>query len=176
MKMIHTIKVNSKLILSIFHKKSRDLNWGGKMIPFYNYIPMMIDHLQKHKPKRILEWGTGLSTEMLSVFCPESEIISYENKLSFYLFNKFKLIPFPNIKLYYVPNLKKYYRRPLKLGQFDFIFIDGRERANCLKIAKKIVKDDGFVMVHDYNREKYKKGIDLFKIVKKEEITILLKK
>jgi predicted O-methyltransferase YrrM len=53
-------------------------------------------------------------------------------------------------------DFRTYIAYPRTLGrQFDFIFIDGRARKECLREAYDLVADRGVVVVHDANRDSY---------------------
>jgi len=44
-------------------------------------------------------------------------------------------------------------------GSFDFVFIDGILREQCLVKAKDLLEEDGIVMLHDAERTSYQEGI-----------------
>jgi hypothetical protein len=48
------------------------------------------------------------------------------------------------------------------LDKFDFILIDGRARNYCLIASRKLIENEGIVVLHDANRSYYKHS-DLFK-------------
>ena len=53
-------------------------------------------------------------------------------------------------------DLEAYVTYPAGLGKrFDLIYIDGRARYHCLKVARRLVKDDGVIVVHDAARGYY---------------------
>ncbi|MDX1629386.1 MAG: hypothetical protein R3345_11840, partial [Fulvivirga sp.] len=47
-------------------------------------------------------------------------------------------------------------------GKFDFIFIDGRARKDCVKKAHELITDEGLVVLHDANRTHYHEYFDMF--------------
>ena len=142
--------------------------------------------LSNLQPKRCLEWGSGYS----SVYFPAiqssiqewhaiehhagwSEIVRNkikDNKIHLYAvppndpdYFKFKGRYGPKLEGSY-EDFKSYIEKPLSLGgKFDFIFIDGRARKDCLKLAFDLVSDDGVVIVHDANRDLYFADIPPFK-------------
>ena len=142
---------------------------------FLSYVPLLIKTLEKEKPKRIFEWGTGTSTAIMSMMLPDSEIISIEHSLRWYLFWKFKFRNVKNIKIIYIKDMEEYVNTPLLLDKFDFMFVDGRQRVKCLEVAKQKLNKNGKAMLHDTFRDKYKEGTDLFKIEEEERNTMLLK-
>jgi len=57
-----------------------------------------------------------------------------------------------------------YINFPLSLNKkFDVVFIDGRKRLDCLKVASRVVKPDGMVFLHDAERVWYHKGFKFYK-------------
>lgn len=134
--------------------------------------------LIKLKPKRCLEWGSGYSSTYFPAFQESiqewhaiehhpgwSEIV--RNKITD---NRITLHSIPpddpsyfQFKGKYGPRLegtyqdfKSYVDFPKSLGgTFDFIFIDGRARKDCLKLAFELVSENGVVIVHDANRDNY---------------------
>lgn len=117
--------------------------------------------------KVVLEWGSGWSTHYLANTC--KEVYSIESSKEWYDLIK-SVLP-ENGHIYFVPESKEpddgfadgtleeyrdYINYPKKLGlKFDLIFIDGRARVECAKVAKNLVKDDGLILIHDFDREEY---------------------
>jgi len=50
-----------------------------------------------------------------------------------------------------------------KKKNFDLIFVDGRQRIECLKTASKIISSNGIILLHDSDRKKYISGINYLK-------------
>lgn len=137
-------------------------------------------------PSRCLEWGAGYSSIYFSKFLPKNSIwYSVEHDLRWARKIQFKLwlrIPFRDgtkIKIFHVPpndpafikrygeegeysDLNDYVDFPKKLGYFDFIFIDGRARKDCLIRAYEVIKDRGVVVLHDANRRYYHEPFSLY--------------
>ena len=42
------------------------------------------------------------------------------------------------------------------------IFVDGRERQKCLSVARKRVRADGVIILHDAKRPEYKEAVKEF--------------
>ena len=59
-------------------------------------------------------------------------------------------------------DLRDYVEYPTKLGEFDFILIDGRARKYCLMKAYELLSDKGIVVLHDANRTYYHEPFRLF--------------
>lgn len=57
----------------------------------------------------------------------------------------------------------EYVHRPKDLGgQFDVLFIDGRFRRRCLRVAAEVVSDNGIVILHDSDRDHYLSALDIY--------------
>lgn len=64
--------------------------------------------------------------------------------------------------------MNEYVNFPSQLGlkfdlKFDMIIVDGRKRRRCLLEAKKLLKKDGFVILHDAQRDYYKCALKEYK-------------
>ena len=52
--------------------------------------------------------------------------------------------------------LDEYVDYPTLLGlKFDFVIVDGRKRRRCIEVSKKIVSEDGVIILHDAQRPYY---------------------
>ena len=142
------------------------------------------------KTHRLLEYGSGASTELLSGYV--KEVISVEHNFDWYTSVKNKNIS--NVKIIYAPpdlnyiegnhdgtyeQFKTYINVPKDYGKFDVVFIDGRARIECVKFCKNILNDNALIFVHDfhhrYESENYKKMLDYCEIVDYENQMVLLK-
>jgi len=142
-----------------------------------SFAPLLERWCNKIKPKRILEWGPGISTKLMNVTCPNTEIISIEHQKKYYDEWKKKLSPTIDLRLREEPEETEMetYVNPDVEGKFDLIFVDGRNRVMCLKVAKTLVSKDGVVILHDAERTEYDEGIKLFDIIDDEDGTVCLK-
>lgn len=129
-------------------------------------------------PKNCFEWGSGFSTLLLPPTLPDlvswhslehhkewHQFISEKNddpRVSVTLIepddkeymNRVSKYDAKKEGLY--DDFKAYIEYPVTLQlKFDFIFIDGRARKECLKKAYDLVTDQGVVIVHDANRDSY---------------------
>ena len=125
-------------------------------------------HLESNQ--RVLEWGCGSSTIRISKLVTEIHSVEH-NKDWFDNINS--KISNTNISLYlcepdneYVEGrhcgtfqqFETYIKKPLELGRFDLIFIDGRARIECAKICKDISHEDTLIFIHDYRGRFYKEN------------------
>ena len=130
------------------------------------------------EPNRCLEWGSGYSSTYFPAFQPsirEWHAIEHHAGWSETVRKK---INDDRIRLHSIPpddpayfqfkgkygpklegtyeDFKTYIEHPKNLsGTFDFIFIDGRARKECLKLAYDLISENGVVIVHDANRDNY---------------------
>ena len=129
-----------------------------------------VEFFKKHleSNQRVLEWGCGSSTIDISKIV--KEVHSIEHNKDWY--NKINpTISSTNITLClcepdeeYIEGgycgtfqqFKTYIKKPLELGKFDLIFIDGRARIECSKICKDISHEDTLIFIHDYRGRFYK--------------------
>ena len=136
-------------------------------------------------PKYCFEWGSGYSTLLLPSLLPDMvSWYSLEHHKEWYQFISEKNTD-PRVSVAWVePDDKEYMSRVSKYDakkeglyddfktyieypgtlnrKFDFIFIDGRARKECLKKAFDLVSDTGIVIVHDANRDDYFEGLPPF--------------
>jgi|ETNvirnome_6_100_1030635.scaffolds.fasta_scaffold14342_3 hypothetical protein len=72
-----------------------------------------------------------------------------------------------------------YIKKPLELTHrdYDVILVDGRCRSMCAYISQQLLKDDGYLMIHDFNHRKYYHGIlKYYDIVDSVESLVILHK
>ena len=73
-----------------------------------------------------------------------------------------------------------YIKKPLELSyrNYDVVLVDGRARAMCAYVAKDLLKDDGYLLFHDFNNRGYYHGIlKYYEIVDMDgTLAILIKK
>jgi len=73
-----------------------------------------------------------------------------------------------------------YIKKPMDLSyrDYDIIFVDGRCRSMCAYMAKYLLKDNGYLLFHDFNNRTYYHGIlKYYEIVDSvETLAVLVKK
>lgn len=130
--------------------------------------PMMADHeielidslLAKKKPKYCLEWGAGMST----LYFPKKhkfirQWIAVEEN-GHYVDYLRETLP-RNAFVVWEP-LNEWYIDSVKHSRtFDFILVDGYDRARCIEIGTEMLTEDGILLLHDSGRAEYKEVIML---------------
>lgn len=125
-----------------------------------SYRETLICVLQEVLPSRILEWGPGLSTDIMAAFPTVMHIDSIEDSDAWY--NAYlKRKPF-HVNLIYQPVNEKYSRVESR-DKYDLVFIDGKDRSTCLMEAKKVLALRGVVILHDAERPQYEQAIRSYK-------------
>jgi hypothetical protein len=160
--------------------------FGGKTVTAgsygSNYIPefcRVINAYNKVNPGYILEWGSGLTTQILAGY---AEIWASKFMLSMDENGVYQKAIFANRPLPRLLTLKtidrvgpcrsqadpelNYSTFPLSFGhKFDLIFIDGRRRMECAFVAALICNVDATIIIHDYRRTRYQPIIALFDVL-----------
>jgi hypothetical protein len=121
-----------------------------------------------NEKQRILEWGCGSSTVHITEIV--KEVHSIEHNKDWYNKINQELLNVNNVTVHlcepdieYIEGghcgtfqqFKTYITKPLELGIFDLIFIDGRARIECSKICKDISHKDTLIFIHDYRGRFY---------------------
>ena len=138
----------------------------------YSFIPLLKKHLLLRCPKRIVEWGSGMSTILMATECPEAEIITLESDMDWFLYWARQFRDFRNIKLYPLKVEANYVEAALGMGKFDMAFVDGVDttRPACIEVAAKVLNPDGCCVVHDTERQEYWLQINkYFRVVDESE-------
>ncbi len=146
------------------------------------YINVLAAEIARLSPKRILEWGPGISTLLLAELCPQAQLLSIEHDLEWFA-------KMNGVKRYY-HQLDVVHRaislRPgasqgyatypfLRSELFDLIFIDGRARCDCIAVASRKISPHGTVLVHDAHRRNYHPAFRLFRTVNIKDNTAVLR-
>ena len=151
-------------------------------------LDMITEIISRLKPETCLEWGSGFSTLMIPGLIPNlKQWQSLEHNKAWHEFVA-KENKDPHVTVTLVEpddpdydlrgggydekkegvfeDFRTYITYPSKLNtKFDFIFIDGRARKECLKQAFDLVSEGGVVIVHDANRDSYFTDIPAFSSV-----------
>jgi hypothetical protein len=120
-------------------------------------------YIQHYRPQRCLEWGIGGSTIHFSAAESIREWIGIEPSREW--IDRINAFGRKRITIHHAPTstetspygsvemIEGYVNHPAVGGLFDFVFIDGDYRWQCLAKAAKILSPGGFCMVHDSARK-----------------------
>lgn len=130
------------------------------MAPFYSFIDILKRVIKERNPEHILEWGPGVSTSVM-LQSGTGEIDSIEHDEGWYkrALDQFK--EEPRVHLYHCPDLEKYPGLPHGFNKkYGLIFVDGLcdLRVTCLHEAVTLLEENGYVVLHDAERDKYDPG------------------
>lgn len=115
-----------------------------------NQTLIMLDLLERLKPRKCFEWGSGWSTVFFPRLFPYTEWISVEHLPVFVRF----LTPYlpPNAIVFRKQLWGDYVSEVLNWVEnqpFDFVFVDGERREECIKMASRVLRKGGIVVRHD---------------------------
>lgn len=110
--------------------------------------------------KKAFEWGAGHSTEIMAEHIPC--VTSVEND-PFYLEMVKENFKVDGVNFICEEDAKYYAEVNGDYAPYDLIFIDGRDRLNCLYKTLTLLSHDGLAILHDAERKEYAEGISLFK-------------
>jgi predicted O-methyltransferase YrrM len=118
------------------------------------------------KPEmEVLEWGSGSSTVAIAKRVKNVVSIEHSQEYFWKLGLEIAKNNLHNIKSYHIQrnsrelsgndgtyeNYNDYINFPKALNKkFDLIFIDGRARVECAKIAVSLLNENGVILIHDY--------------------------
>lgn len=137
-----------------------------------NFKPAMADIeveiinkiIEDIRPKICLEFGSGYSTiYWTNKFNFIEKWVSIEHDKTWY--DRIFKLKNDKVELKLVNISPNYYNCVLEYNnKFDFILIDGKFfRLECMKIASKILSENGIAILHDCGRRIYDKGFKYFK-------------
>ena len=110
----------------------------------------IMDLLIRLKPRKCFEWGSGWSSVYFPRFIPESKWISMEHSQEWFDIISPHLPP--NVKVMVRPIWGKYVSDAVdevKGQPFDFVFIDGERRDDCVEMALHMLRKGGIAVQHD---------------------------
>ncbi|MEN3940682.1 class I SAM-dependent methyltransferase [Prosthecobacter sp. SYSU 5D2] len=124
----------------------------------HGFKKVLEDWLLKVKPKRILEWGPGLSTEIMLDHAPGAQVLSIEHHEGYYA--KANQSLGERVRLVHlradIAN-SSYATFALDEGPFDLVFVDGRRRVECVMAALHVLSPGGVILLHDFCRLNYQR-------------------
>ena len=102
-----------------------------------------------------MEYGSGKSTYTFASRVESVDSVEHDARW----YDKVKDFKDKDVNVIYQPDLNIYPYSQGRFDEYDLIFIDGRERAKCLHLAHDLLSEDGIVVLHDAQRQRYMQGI-----------------
>lgn len=139
-------------------KEDKPVAQNGDPLPWMNYP--MIEFLEERlqKDHTLFEYGSGFSTLFYAERVGSVVSLEYSKKWVEILQ---KQVP-SNVELLHVEKDEDgKYCRAIQTTEkkFDIVFIDGRDRVNCLKQCLDNLSERGVILFDDSHRERYQEGL-----------------
>lgn len=114
---------------------------------------------------RVLEFGCGGSTIYMSKFTDRLITIEHNkewiDKVNAYLEGQKEKVKHYPVDIRHIPLPYHAVCGEFEDDSFDLVIVDGRGRNECIKHAKRLVKEGGVLMLDNSERAHYKPGKDL---------------
>jgi len=114
-------------------------------------------------PQHVLEWGTGGSTLFWPKLVPNSDWLALDHDAAYIKALEGRVAD--NVTLLHLPFPDYYNLRAKRVGTFDLIIVDGRERVRCLDAARALLNSSGAAVLHDMHRARYAPVRELYRKV-----------
>ncbi|WP_200344249.1 FkbM family methyltransferase [Halochromatium glycolicum] len=131
----------------------------GKPVPWVTYPFLHLLDKRIRSNFKVFEYGSGNSTLWLSSHV--EKIVSVEHDAGWYQKMKGKMpgnVEYIYHTLDYGGAYGKEITKPQYKGVFDIVFVDGRDRVNCLRNCVHALKQDGIVILDNAERPQYNSG------------------
>ena len=128
----------------------------------HGFSQVLTRWLQFVQPTRIIEWGPGLSTELMLQHAPGAQITSIEHDAAWHQKAAEKFGDRIDLRLVSATaRNSSYATTAYACGPFDLAFVDGRRRVECCLIALSLLRPGGVVILHDICRDNYMRPLRL---------------
>lgn len=127
----------------------------------HGFKQVLTDWLLRLRPTRVMEWGPGLSTELILGHAPHASLVSVEHQESYHataveLVQRMRAEGRAKVLLLPCVSRKSTYATvAYDHGPFDLVFVDGRRRVECVLVALTCLRPGGVVILHDACRIEY---------------------
>jgi predicted O-methyltransferase YrrM len=126
----------------------------------HSFRQLLIRWLTELQPRSIIEWGPGLSTELLLQHAPGAQIVSIEHCSRYHAIAAEKFgASIQLLKKDVSQRDSDYATCAYDHGPFDLAFIDGRRRVECALVALSLLRPSGVVIIHDWCRVNYSRPL-----------------
>ncbi|MEA3642382.1 MAG: class I SAM-dependent methyltransferase, partial [Lamprobacter sp.] len=140
---------------------SRESTAKGRPVPWVTYPFLHFLDKRIRSDFKVFEYGSGNSTLWLSAHV--EKIVSVEHDAGWYQKMKAKM-PANVEYLYHALEYGGAYGQEISkdhyTGVFDIVFVDGRDRVNCLRNCLHALKQNGIVILDNAERTRYNPGSD----------------
>lgn len=151
------MKVRETVSFPSLHKVSnpKKPNENFFYIPYMSCDQVMsiLDIMERLNPKRCFEFGAGFSTAFFPRFFKSTEWISVEHLDIFIQYIQTQMPQ--NVTLIKRELAGVQYENEIisqaKGGLFDFVFVDGEKRPQCINAALQSMRKGGILILHDKN-------------------------
>ena len=150
--------------LRLSEEQPKPLEWDSLVACPQSFTPLFYHLTKLLKPQRIFEWGPGQSTNVFLRSDDTVKIDSYE-QVQYWADKYYGELVTKNpdwkdrINFIVNPDDTTYSKTEFPDETFDFVLVDGHDRANCMKEAERIAKPGAVITCHDTQREGYIKSI-----------------
>ena len=130
---------------------------NGAPLPWITYSAIYFFEKKLKLHMKVFEYGSGNSTLWLSKRV--AKVVSCEHNLVWYNTMNKKIpsnVEYIYSELIYDGEYSKVIKR--YHNNFDIIFIDGRDRVNCIKNSLGALKNNGIFIIDDSERDAYREG------------------
>ena len=133
------------------------------MAPFDSYKELLIHVCTLFQPKNVLEYGPGDSTAVFLEYS-DAHIHSIEHDLGWFEKAEKDFDGNLRVNIHLIQDHEDYITSDFG-KKYDMIYVDGlcAWRVDCLKKATEKLAPDGYVILHDSERQIYNKGKELYK-------------
>lgn len=128
----------------------------------HSFVPVLEEWLKKLEPRRALEWGPGLSTEIL--LRGAEQVISVEHDPRYAARAEKRFGTHLNWELHAIDATRRdtHYATVAMQeadahGKFELVFVDGRRRVECVLAGLECLNPGGVVLLHDWKRPNYQR-------------------
>lgn len=155
---LHALKKNGYLVdvgwfRSFKEKKSVDKD--GNPIPWIAYPAIKFLESRLNKEMTVFEFGSGASTIWWAKRTKTVHAVEHDKEW----FDKVRAQLPDNASVRFSQG-DEYIHAPAATGKiFDIIFVDGRNRVDCIKNSLDALKDDGVIILDDSFREEYSEAL-----------------
>ena len=145
----------------------------------YGFSNVLSQWLLKLQPKTIMEWGPGVSTELMLKLAPDAQIITVEHHDEFHEKAVAHFGMNPRVKILKEIVTKRnanYATCAYEHGPFDLAFVDGRRRVECCLVAMCLLNPGGVVILHDICRQNYMRPLrEIAEIIEERSNTAVMR-